>query len=61
MVHHTDGIENFRRRRDLARKHLSSFPIGGVCGYGRHRPERPPDILRIHADDADDLEDEVAG
>lgn len=55
MVHHTDGIEDFRRRRDLARKHLESFGIGSVCGYGRLKPERLPDVLRIHAEDADEL------
>lgn len=55
MVHHTDGIENFRRRRDLARKHLSSFGIGSVCGYGRLDPEKLPDVLRVHAQDAAEL------
>jgi hypothetical protein len=52
IVHHTDGIEDFRRRRDLARRHLGSFGIGSVCGYGRVEPELLPEILRIHAEDA---------
>ena len=55
MVHHTDTIEDFRRRRDLARKHLASFGIGSVCGYGRVEPELLPEILRIHAQDAAEL------
>jgi hypothetical protein len=55
MVHHTDGIEEFRRRRDLARKHASSFGIGSVCGYGRLHPDELPDVLRIHAADAAEL------
>ena len=55
MVHHTDGIEAFRRRRDLARAHLSDFGIGSVCGYGRVEPGLLPDILRIHAQDAAEL------
>jgi hypothetical protein len=55
MVHHTDGIEGFRRRRDLARKHLPAFGIGSVCGYGRVDPELLPEILRIHAEDAGEL------
>jgi hypothetical protein len=55
IVHHTDGIEDFRRRRDLARKHLSSFGIGSVCGYGRVEPELLPEILRVHAADAAEL------
>ena len=31
MVHHTDGIDAFRQRRDRARKHLDKFGIGSVC------------------------------
>jgi hypothetical protein len=56
IVHHTDGIDDFRRRRDLARKHLRSFGIGSVCGYGRVEPELLPEILRTHAEDANELE-----
>ena len=55
MVHHTDTIEDFRRRRDLARRHLASFGIGSVCGYGRVEPELLPSILAIHATDAGEL------
>jgi hypothetical protein len=55
LVHHTDGIDDFRRRRDLARRHLREFGIGSVCGYGRVEPELLPEILRIHAQDADEL------
>ncbi len=55
MVHHTDGLEDFRRRRDLARRHLTEFGIGSVCGYGRVEPELLPEILRIHAQDATEL------
>jgi hypothetical protein len=55
IVHHTDGIEDFRRRRDLARKHLRDFGIGSVCGYGRVEPEKLPEILRIHVEDANEL------
>ena len=49
MVHHTDGIHDFRHRRDLARKHLSSFGIAGVCGYGRVDPEELDHVLDVHA------------
>jgi hypothetical protein len=55
IVHHTDGIDDFRRRRDLARRHLASFGIGSVCGYGRVEPELLPEILRIHAQDAAEI------
>ena len=55
IIHHTDGIDAFRRRRDLAGKHLSSFGIASVCGYGRVKPEKLPEILRIHAQDAKEL------
>jgi hypothetical protein len=55
IVHHTDGIDDFRRRRDLARRHLASFGIGSVCGYGRVEPALLPEILRIHAQDAAEL------
>ena len=49
IVHHTDGIEDFRRRRDLARKHLPSFGIASVCGYGRVDPGELDHVLRVHA------------
>lgn len=55
IVHHTDGIEEFRGRRDLARKHLKEFGIGSVCGYGRVDPKLLPEILRIHVEDANEL------
>jgi len=55
MVHHTDGIDEFRHRRDLARAHLRDFGIGSVCGYGRVEPGLLPQILQIHSDDADEL------
>lgn len=55
MVHHTDGIDDFRRRRDLARRHLPRFGVGSVCGYGRVETEMLEEILRIHAEDADEL------
>jgi hypothetical protein len=56
MVHHTDGIDDFRRRRDLARKYLPEFGIGSVCGYGRVGPDECHDILELHAQDAAELQ-----
>jgi hypothetical protein len=46
---HDDGVEPFRRRLELVRRHLDDFGIGGVCGYGRVNPEALPAILDIHA------------
>jgi hypothetical protein len=55
VVHHGDRIEDFRRRRDLARAYLPEFGIAGVCGYGREDPDRVRDILDLHAQDAAEL------
>jgi hypothetical protein len=49
LVHHTDGIEEFRERVELARRHLPEFGIGGVCGYGRVDPGELDHVLRVHA------------
>jgi len=49
LVHHTDGIEDFRTRVELARRHLPEFGIGGVCGYGRVDPSELDHVLRVHA------------
>jgi hypothetical protein len=55
MVHHTDSIDAFRRRRDLAQGHLAEFGIASVCGYGRVDPEEIAGILDLHAEDAREL------
>jgi hypothetical protein len=55
MVHHTDTIDDFRRRRDLARKYLPEFGIGSVCGYGRVDPTEARAVLDLHAADAAEL------
>src|SRR4029077_10063277 len=55
IVHHTDTIDDFRRRRDLARAYLPEFGIASVCGYGRLDPGEIPDVLGIHAQDATEL------
>jgi hypothetical protein len=49
MVHHTDGIEDFRRRRDLARRYLPRFGVAGVCGYGRVDQSELDHVLEVHA------------
>jgi len=55
MVHHTDGIDDFRTRRDLARRYLAEFGIAGVCGYGRVDPAELDHVLAVHAACADAL------
>jgi hypothetical protein len=55
MIHHTDGIGDYRRRRDLARKYLPEFGIASVCGYGRVKPDEIRGILDLHAVDAAEL------
>jgi hypothetical protein len=55
LVHHTDTIDDFRRRRDMARKYLPEFGIGSVCGYGRVDPAEARAVLDLHAANAAEL------
>jgi hypothetical protein len=56
LVHEDEaGIEPFRRRVQGARRHLSEFGIGGVCGYGRVDPSDLPQVLKVHTDCASEL------
>jgi hypothetical protein len=55
LVHHTDGLEGFRKRAALARRHLDSFGISSVCGYGRVDPAELPRILAVHRECAAEL------
>jgi hypothetical protein len=55
LVHHTDPIEPFRERMELARRHLSEFGIAGVCGYGRVDPSELDHVLQVHRDCAAEL------
>jgi hypothetical protein len=55
IVHHTDSIDDFRRRRDLARRYLPEFGIGSVCGYGRVPREDVRGVLDLHASNASEL------
>jgi hypothetical protein len=48
LVHPDDGVDGFRRRMDVARRHLPQFGIGGVCGYGRVSEDDLPRILDVH-------------
>ena len=49
LVHHTDSVDEFRHRRDLARQQLTKFGIAGVCGYGRVAPNELDHVLDVHA------------
>jgi hypothetical protein len=55
LIHHTDGVDGFRERVRLARRHIQDFGIASVCGHGRVRPEELPEILRAHHDCLDAL------
>lgn len=48
LVHHTDGVEGFRHRAELARRHLQGLGISSVCGYGRVDPGELVQALRLH-------------
>lgn len=48
LVHHTDGIDAFARRLELARRHVEGFGIASVCGYGRVSPAELEDALVAH-------------
>ncbi len=50
IIHHTDGVEGFRERMNMARQYRSRFGIGSVCGYGRVDPAELPHILAVHRD-----------
>jgi hypothetical protein len=55
VIHHSDGVEGFRERVQLARRHLSEFGVASVCGYGRLEPEVIPEVLALHRECADAL------
>jgi hypothetical protein len=48
LIHPHDGLEGARRRIDLAKKYLSGFGIGAVCGFGRENPRELGNILDLH-------------
>ncbi len=54
LVHHTDGLIGTRARLATARRHVQSFMIATECGFGRRRPETIPELLRIHAQAAEE-------
>jgi hypothetical protein len=51
MVHHTDGVEGFTARLDVAERHLApGFGVASVCGYGRLSADETRGALRVHRD-----------
>jgi hypothetical protein len=60
IIHHTDGVEGFRERMEMARGYLPRFGIGSVCGYGRLDPSELPHVLAVHRDCAAELRRERA-
>jgi hypothetical protein len=50
IIHHTDGVEGFTERMDMARRYRDRFGIASVCGYGRIDPAELPHVLAVHRD-----------
>ena len=50
LVHHTDGVDGFNERVELARRHLPEFGIASVCGYGRLTSSEVGPALEAHAE-----------
>jgi len=49
LMHLTGGIEGYRRRVNVAKRHRSDFGIATECGMGRRPPESIPELLKLHA------------
>jgi hypothetical protein len=54
LLHHTDGIDGTRRRMAVANKFCPEYGIATECGFGRRDPSTMLELLRIHAEIADD-------
>jgi hypothetical protein len=52
LVHPQDGLEGAQRRIGLAKKYLTDFGIGAVCGFGRENPRELGNILDVHKEAA---------
>jgi hypothetical protein len=48
IIHHTDGMEGFSRRFDVAKRHLGDFGVASVCGYGRLGPDETRAAFELH-------------
>jgi hypothetical protein len=56
LIHHTDGMEGFRERMEIARRHMpADFGVASVCGYGRLSTEETLDALQLHHEIGEDL------
>ena len=56
LVHMTDGVAGTRRRIAAAQRVISRFGVATECGLGRRPPETIPQLLRIHAEVADEMD-----
>jgi hypothetical protein len=57
LVHYTDGTAGTRKRMQAAKKFVQSFGIATECGLGRRPPETMLQLLKIHAEAADTVDD----
>jgi hypothetical protein len=54
LVHYTDGVSGTRARVAAAEKYIRDFGIATECGFGRRDPGTIAELLRIHAEVAED-------
>jgi ubiquinone/menaquinone biosynthesis C-methylase UbiE len=57
LVHHTDGVEGTARRMAVASRHVESFGIATECGWGRRAPHTIPELLRVHRELTEPVQD----
>lgn len=56
MIHDTEEtLDGFRDRLAMARRHLPTFGIGSVCGYGRRPADEVPRVIEAHREAAEEL------
>jgi len=55
LVHHTDGKEATLRRIETAKRIVPRFGVATECGLGRRDLKSIPDLMRQHAEIADEI------
>jgi len=55
LIHLHDGVEGALRRARAARQYLSRFGVATECGLGQRQPETLAELLRIHREVVEQL------